>query len=109
MKFVKLLTAAHVAGVLRHPHEGVLTVSDDDAKRLVEDEQIATDVSADFADQDTSSAVAETTQETAGGETPRPPANPHLWLVETDDPPQPAPEPATHTKRARRQAAGDQE
>ncbi|MGW8141873.1 hypothetical protein BRX36_21670 [Sphingomonas sp. S-NIH.Pt1_0416] len=58
MKFVKLLTAAHVAGVLRHPHEGVLHVSDDDAARLIGD-QVAKDVSADFADRDTAELPAE--------------------------------------------------
>jgi len=62
MKFVKLLTAAHVAGVLRHPHEGVLHVSDSDAARLIGDEA-ADDVSADFADAETDSLPPEPVSE----------------------------------------------
>lgn len=59
MKFVKLLAPAHVAGRLRHPHEGVLPVSDDDARRLVDEEKLAEDVTADFADADTTGIVPE--------------------------------------------------
>lgn len=56
-KFITLLTAAHVGGLLRHPHEGVLHVADDEADRLIAD-QVATDVSADFtAKQDAQTPV----------------------------------------------------
>ena len=34
MKFVKLLTSAHVNGVLRHPDEGALHVTNEEAQRL---------------------------------------------------------------------------
>ncbi|MCK0531457.1 hypothetical protein [Sphingobium agri] len=47
MKFVKLRTSAHVNGVLRHPDEGVLHVTNEDAERLFENET-ADDVSDDF-------------------------------------------------------------
>lgn len=47
MKFVQLRTSAHVNGVLRHPHEGVLHITDDEAQRLFDNES-ADDVSADF-------------------------------------------------------------
>ncbi|AJR24555.1 hypothetical protein [Sphingobium sp. YBL2] len=47
MKFVKLRTSAHVNGVLRHPDEGVLHVTNEEAERLFENES-ADDVTADF-------------------------------------------------------------
>jgi predicted chitinase len=50
MKFVKLLTAAYVAGVLRHPHEGAIPVADAEAKRLV-DSEVAEDATEGFSDE----------------------------------------------------------
>jgi hypothetical protein len=47
MKFVKLRTSAHVNGVLRHPDEGALHVTNEEAERLFENEA-ADDVSDDF-------------------------------------------------------------
>jgi hypothetical protein len=47
MKFVKLLTSARVNGLLRHPHEGVLHLEDDEADRLIEGEA-GEDVTDDF-------------------------------------------------------------
>lgn len=47
MKFIALLTAAYVNGRLRHPHEGVLHLEDDEAQRLV-DNEAGKDVSDDF-------------------------------------------------------------
>lgn len=47
MKFVKLLTSAHVNGVLRHPDEGALHVTNEEAQRLL-DNEVAEDVTDDF-------------------------------------------------------------
>lgn len=47
MKFIKLLTSAYVNGQLRHPHEGVLHLEDDAARRLL-DNQSGEDVTGDF-------------------------------------------------------------
>ncbi|WP_145201383.1 hypothetical protein [Sphingobium sp. B2] len=58
MKFIKLTTAAHVNGVLRHPHEGVLHVSNEEAERVIENGG-AIDVSDDFSDQQDEEAPAE--------------------------------------------------
>ena len=97
MKFVKLLTAAHVSGVLRHPHEGALQVSDEDAARPIQDE-VAEDVTDDFAGEDVPSPPERVA--TASGAEPTPAlANPHQAEVETDEP----------TKPARRKAAVDKE
>ena len=49
MKFIKLITSAHVNGVLRHPHEGVLHVSDEEGQRVIDNDG-AIDVSDDFSD-----------------------------------------------------------
>jgi hypothetical protein len=68
MKFLKLFSPAHIAGLLRHPHEGVRHVSDDDAARLLA-ERVAEDVSADFATLDDHSIpveVADTPVASAG-------------------------------------------
>lgn len=46
-KFIKLKGSAYVNGVLRHPHEGVLHLEDDEAKRLT-DGDLGEDVTADF-------------------------------------------------------------
>ena len=59
MKFIKLLTAAYVGGVLRHPHEGVLHVTNEDAKRVL-DNKAAEDVSADFSAEDSDEAPTDT-------------------------------------------------
>lgn len=112
MKFVKLLTAAHVAGVLRHPHEGVLTVTDEDAQRLVDEEKIGEDVSSDFAGEDTSSLTEENAREASGQTGGEPLPNPHQSEVETDDPPHADAAPAAEDetpKPRRRKAAGEQE
>ncbi|WP_188064746.1 hypothetical protein [Sphingobium sp. KCTC 72723] len=58
MKFIKLITSAHVNGVLRHPHEGVLHVTNDEADRVIENDG-AIDVSDDFSDQQDAEAPAE--------------------------------------------------
>ncbi|WP_375178048.1 hypothetical protein [Sphingobium yanoikuyae] len=59
MKFVKLRTSAHVNGVLRHPHEGVLHVTNDEAERLFENES-ADDVTADFDEEQAEAAPKDT-------------------------------------------------
>ena len=66
MKFIKLTTAAHVNGVLRHPHEGVLHVTDEEAKRVIENDG-AIDVSDDFSDEQEAEAPAESITTNAGG------------------------------------------
>ena len=76
MKFVKLLTSAHIAGVLRHPHEGVLHVTDDDATRLVND-RVGEDVTADFTARQNKDAPVENAPEPSGDAGENPPANPH--------------------------------
>lgn len=58
MKFIKLTTSAHVNGVLRHPHEGVLHVTNEEADRVIENGG-AIDVSDDFSDQQDAEAPAE--------------------------------------------------
>src|SRR4051794_9639574 len=47
MKFVKLAQSARVNGVLRHPHEGVLHLEDDESQRIIDNKE-GVDVSADF-------------------------------------------------------------
>ena len=47
MKMIKLLDAAYVGGVLHYPHDGVLEVTDAEAKRLT-GENLAVDVTDDF-------------------------------------------------------------
>jgi len=98
MKFVKLLTAAYVSGTLRHPHEGVLTVEDAEADRLVGD-KAAEDVSDDFSAKQERDATAQSITVASGGAPAPAPANPHQAEVETDEP-----EPA-HTPSRRRAAA----
>ncbi len=51
MKFIKLSESAYVNGVLRHPHEGVLHVSNEEGKRLL-DAEMAEDVTDDFPAED---------------------------------------------------------
>ena len=76
MKWIKLLTAAHIGGQLRHPHEGVVHLGDEEADRLIAG-GVGVDVSGDFtARQDR--APAETLEEaTAGAEAAPAPAHPH--------------------------------
>lgn len=96
MKWIKLLTAARVNGVLRHPHEGALHLQDNEAQRLL-DEKAGEDVSADFADAKDVPAeyMTAATPTGDGGE-----VHPHQADVApaTDDKP-----------AARRKAAGDKE
>jgi hypothetical protein len=96
MKFITLLSAAYIGGVLRHPHEGSIPVSDADAKRLVEDEKLAEDVTDGF----TAEQIAEVPEESitiASGAIPAADVdNPHLAEV--------APAPAPETKPARKGA-----
>lgn len=47
-KMISLLSAQYVGGLLRHPEDGALPASDAEAKRLVDDEKVAIDVTADF-------------------------------------------------------------
>lgn len=64
MKFVKLLTSAHVNGVLRHPDEGALHITDEEAQRLF-DNKSAEDVTADF-DEEQAKAAPDDTITTSG-------------------------------------------
>lgn len=100
MKWIKLLSSAHVAGLLRHPHEGVLHLSDEEGDRLVEN-GLGEDVSADFtAKQD--NAPADTLDEGAGGAGQvSAPANPHQSEV--------APQATTETTKPSRKAAAQKE
>lgn len=51
MKMIKLRLSAYVGGELHHPHDGVMEVTDAEAKRLIS-ENLAEDVTEDFtADQ----------------------------------------------------------
>lgn len=100
MKFVKLLTAAHVAGVLRHPHEGVLHVEDDQAQSLLDD-KVAEDVTSDFTAKENREAPVENGGE-PDGSAAEAAANPHQAEVETDAP-------AATEKTVRRKPAGDKE
>ena len=96
MKFITLLSAAYVGGVLRHPHEGSIPVSDADGKRLV-DEKLAEDVTDGFSDEQIADVPAEAIT-IASGETPATGlANPHLSQV--------APAPAPAEKPARKGTA----
>lgn len=95
MKFITLLSAAYVGGVLRHPHEGSIPVSDADAKRLV-DEKLADDVTDGFTAEQIA-AVPEESITIASGAIPTAAVeNPHLAEV--------APAPAPETKPARKGA-----
>jgi hypothetical protein len=50
-KFIKLLTSAYVNGAMRHPHEGVLHLTDKEAQRLLDD-KAGEDVTDDFTADD---------------------------------------------------------
>ena len=92
-KIITLLSAAYVGGVLRHPHEGSIPVSDADAKPLVHDEKLAEDVTDGF----TEDQIAEMPDEPIAVSTGPVPStdlsNPHLSEVA------PAPAPAARPAR----------
>lgn len=96
-KIITLLSAAYVGGVLRHPHEGSIPVSDADAKRLVEDEKLAEDVTDGFTDDQIAEMSDEAIAVETGPITSTDQANPHLSEV--------APAPAPEPKPARKGAA----
>ena len=97
MKFIALLAAAYVGGVLRHPHEGVIPVADDEAKRLVDD-KAAEDVTDGFTAEQIKAATPEPISAASGTIPADPPANPH----QADAPPAPA-------KHAGRKPAAEKE
>lgn len=100
MKFVKLITSAYVGGVLRHPHEGVLHIEDDEAKRLTDD-KVAEDVSDDFtAKQDRDAPAEQTTGPSADMTGDVELANPHQAEV--------APQAEEPAKPARRRSASQE-
>lgn len=101
MKWIKLLVSAHVAGLLRHPHEGVVHLDDAEADRLI-DGGVGEDVSADFADAE--AAPAETLREDSGTTEPPTPENPHQAEVA----PQAADTAETPKPRARKPAASQE-
>lgn len=76
MKFVSLLTAAHVAGQLRHPHEGVLHVEDDAAARLIAD-NAAVDVTDDFTAKANKTVPVDKIESGDAASAPAEPENPH--------------------------------
>ncbi len=101
MKFLSLLTSAYVGGSLRHPHEGVLHVDDNEADKLVAD-GVATDVSDDFTAKQDKAAPIETNTAPGGTTDAAEPVNPHQAEV--------APQAAeTEAKPTRRKAAADKE
>jgi len=91
MKFITLLSAAYVGGVLRHPHEGSIPVSDADAKRLVEDEKLAEDVTDGFSAEQVAEVPEEAITVASGPVTSAPIANPHLSQVAPAATPEPKP------------------
>lgn len=96
MKFITLLSAAYVGGVLRHPHEGSIAVSDVDAKRLVVDEKLATDDTDGFSKDQIADAPEEAISAASGAIPAADVKNPHLSEV--------APAPAPAHKSARKGA-----
>jgi hypothetical protein len=100
MKFVKLLIAAHVAGVLRHPHEGVLHVEDDQAERLLAD-KAAEDVTDDFTAKQNKETGVDAIAATGGAAATAPSSEPHQSEVApqaTNDAPKPKPARASASK-----------
>lgn len=81
MKFITLISAAYVAGALRHPHEGAIPVSDEDAKRLVEVEKLAEDVTAGFTDKQLAEVPEEAISIASGPISAPEVDNPHLSQV----------------------------
>lgn len=96
-KIITLLSAAYVGGALRHPHEGSIPVSDADAKRLVEDEKLAEDVTDGFTEDQIAEMPDEAIAVETGPITSADLSNPHLSEV--------APAPAPEAKPARKGAA----
>lgn len=92
-KIISLLSAAYVGGVLRHPHEGAIPVSDADAKRLVDDEKLAEDVTDGFTKDQIAEMPNEGITVESGPISRAASSNPHLAEVT------PAPAPATKPAR----------
>lgn len=100
MKFVKLIASAYVAGVLRHPHEGVLHVEDDQAQSLLDD-KVAEDVTDDFTAEQNKETGVDTIAATDGAASTAPASEPHQSEVApqaTDDAPKPKPARASASK-----------
>lgn len=74
-KFIKLVTSAYVAGALRHPNEGVLTVEEVEAERIVSDGH-AEDVTSDFANTEANDAAPSASAPTPAADGDEPPASP---------------------------------
>jgi hypothetical protein len=99
MKFIKLLTSAYVGGGLRHPDEGVLHVSDEDAKRILA-EEAGVDVTADFTDEQNEETATEAIS-AAAPETAPAASEPHQSEV--------APQAAAAKPKAARKGASTKE
>jgi hypothetical protein len=97
MKYLTLLTAAYVGGVLRHPHEGAIPVADDEAKRLL-DNKAAEDVTDGFSAAQLKAATPEPVTAPGGPVPAEAPANPHQSEV-----------PASPAKPAGRKPAAEKE
>lgn len=61
MKYVNLLGAAYVNGVMRQPSEGALRLTNEEADRLIKAE-LAVDVTEDFPEDDDTPAAKVTTK-----------------------------------------------
>ncbi|MFC3579123.1 hypothetical protein [Sphingomonas hylomeconis] len=96
MKFITLLSAAYVGGALRHPHEGSIPVSDDDAKRLV-DENLAVDDTDGFTEDQMADVPEESITIASGPISSTSAENPHLSQV--------APAPIPEAKPGRKPAS----
>jgi hypothetical protein len=92
MKYITLLSAAYIGGALRHPHEGTIPVSDNDAKRLVEDEKLAVDETEGFSKEQLAEVPEEAVTVASGPIAAPAIENPHLSQVAP--PPVPEPKPA---------------
>lgn len=93
-KMITLLSAAYVGGVLRHPHEGSIPVSEADRDRLVGEQQVAIDETDGFTDKQLESLPEEPISVDTGGVSSPAIENPHLSQV--------APPPPPETKPARK-------
>ena len=80
MKMIALLSAAYAGGVLRHPHEGTVPVSDEEATRLVAD-GVGEDVTDGFTAEQLAEATPQAITVASGGEPAATTANPHLAEV----------------------------
>jgi hypothetical protein len=103
MKFISLLTAAHVAGQLRHPHEGVLHVEDDAAARLIAD-KAAVDVTDDFTAKANKTVPVDKIESGDAASEPAEPENPH----QSEIAPQAAAPVENDAPRPRRRAASQE-